>query len=83
MLPIPQAVLQPGASQPFKHPLQLPLFSLLTLCCACFRLKAGNGRWTRRIIEQDHYPRTPFSHGICPACFKQLYPSAYRRRQKN
>jgi hypothetical protein len=67
--------------QPFKQPLQLSLFSILTLCCACFRLKGRNGRWTRRIVHQDNYPRTEFSHGICPACFKQLYPAAYRHRE--
>lgn len=65
-----------------KPPLQLSLFTMPILCCACHRLKAGNGRWTRRKVEQDWYPKTAFSHGICPSCFKQLYPKAYRSRQK-
>ena len=73
---------QPAIPQPSKLPLQLPLFTILTLCCSCSRLKAVSGRWTRRVIAQEMYPKTGFSHGICPACFKQLYPSAYRRRKK-
>jgi hypothetical protein len=65
---------------PGKQPLQLPLFGLPTLCCSCHRLKASNGKWTRRRVEHDWYPHTAFSHGICPGCLKQQYPSAYRRR---
>jgi hypothetical protein len=54
--------------------LQLPLFDLLVLCCACFRLQLGHGRWTRHAVLAADYPNTTFSHGICPACLKQLYP---------
>jgi len=68
--------------QAHRQPLQLPLFTFLTLCCSCSRLKAGSGRWTRRIVEEQLYPKTPFSHGICPSCFKQLYPRAYRKRNR-
>jgi hypothetical protein len=46
-------------------------------------LKAVNGRWSRHRVEREWFPETPFSHGICPACFRQLYPAAYRRRQSN
>ncbi len=63
-----------------RPPLQLPLFNYLLLCCSCSRLKARNGRWTRRIVVESDYPGTEFSHGICPACFRKLYPSVYRRR---
>jgi hypothetical protein len=64
-----------------KQPLQLPLFGLPVLCCSCHRLKARNGRWSRRRIDQQWFPQTNFSHGICPACLRQVYPTAYRRRQ--
>ncbi len=70
-------------AQANNPPLQLPLFSLLTLCCSCSRLKTPSGRWTRRIVEEQLYPRVPFSHGICPSCFKQLYPRAYRNRGRS
>jgi hypothetical protein len=66
-----------------KRPLQLSLFSLPILCCACHRLKARNGKWSRRRVDQEWFPTTAFSHGICPACFKEQYPSAYRRRRRS
>ncbi len=69
--------------RPPRAPLQLPLFNPLLLCCSCSRLKARNGRWSRRVVREEHYPGTDFSHGICPSCFKKLYPSVYRHRKKS
>ena len=65
-----------------KRPLQLHLFSILTLCCSCYRLKTGNGRWTRRVVQANDFPGTEFSHGICPSCFRHLYPEIYRLRKQ-
>ena len=61
-----------------RLPLQLPLFGAVTVCCSCFRLKRGSGKWTRRVVPVLLYPETVFSHGLCPACFKRLYPSEFR-----
>jgi len=72
--------LQDSASD--RSPLQLPLFGLPTLCCACHRLKSANGRWSKRKIDQQSFPRTPFSHGICPACYRAHYPASYARRTR-
>ena len=62
-----------------RVPLQLHLFNLLILCCACHRLKTGNGKWTKRVVQSLDYPGTDFSHGICPACFRKLYPEIYKQ----
>ena len=78
---LPQDPRPPAILPSEKRPLQLSLFSLPTLCCACHRLKAGPGKWSRRRVDQNWFPRTAFSHGICPSCYKARYPSAYRRRQ--
>jgi hypothetical protein len=58
-----------------RFPLQLPLFDLLVLCCACSRLKTDRGKWSRRVVRASDYPETDFSHGICPSCLKKLYPT--------
>jgi hypothetical protein len=79
----PRVYRQPEIIPSQKQPLQLSLFTMPTLCCSCHRLKAGNGRWSRRKVDQELFPKTAFSHGICPTCFKQLYPGAYRRRNKS
>lgn len=57
-----------------RLPLQLPLFDLLVLCCACSRLKNDHGKWSKRVVRASDFPETDFSHGICPSCLKKLYP---------
>jgi len=58
-----------------RLPLQLPLFDLLVLCCACSRLKTDRGKWSKHVVRASDYPETDFSHGICPSCLKKLYPA--------
>ncbi len=62
-----------------RWPLQLPLFDLLVLCCGCSRLRTENGRWSKYTVRAVDYPDTEFSHGICPACLKRLYPFLAKR----
>lgn len=85
-LPVPRVTGQRGTRLAVlpaeKQPLQLALFSLPTLCCCCHRLKGRNGHWTRRRVEHEWFPETPFSHGICPTCAKRQYPTAYRRTRQ-
>lgn len=59
-----------------RRPLQLSLFGPPVLCCSCHRLKDRNGRWLRRRVDHQWFPNTAFSHGICPACKKECYPTA-------
>jgi hypothetical protein len=73
----PLAILPPG-----NRPLQLSFFALPTLCCACRRLKARNGTWTRLKVDQQDFPGLAFSHGMCPSCIKRQYPSFSRRRKE-
>jgi hypothetical protein len=63
-----------GAVHARRIPLQLPLFDFLVLCCSCSRMQTAHGKWTRHAVHASDYPKTPFSHGICPPCLKRLYP---------
>jgi hypothetical protein len=63
-----------------RVPLQLSLFDLPVLCCSCFRMQMGNGKWTRYPVRASDYPKTEFSHGICSPCLKRLYPDLVKSR---
>lgn len=50
------------------------LHGLLPICSSCKSIRSDDGYWQR---VEDYFSRhssTKFSHGICPACVKRLYP---------
>ncbi len=53
------------------------LTGLLPTCAACKRIRDADGNW----VEMESYIQdnstARFSHGICPACAKELYPEIY------
>jgi len=54
------------------------LRGLLPICANCKSIREEDGTWVP--IEEyigDHAD-TEFSHGICPACAKKLYPEFYK-----
>jgi len=61
-----------------RVPLQLSLFELPTLCCACFRMQTANGKWSRSAVRASDYPQVEFSHGICARCMKKIYPDLFK-----
>lgn len=50
------------------------LTGLLPICASCKKIRDDNGYWQQ--VESFIGERTEaeFSHGICPDCFKRLYP---------
>lgn len=50
------------------------LHGLIPICCNCNKIRDDQGFW-KRVEEylQDH-SNLDFSHGLCPACTKDLYP---------
>jgi hypothetical protein len=68
----------PGVVQARRIPLQLSLFELPVLCCACYRLQTAKGKWTRSAVRASDYPQVEFSHGICARCLKKLYPDLFQ-----
>jgi PAS domain S-box-containing protein len=50
------------------------LRGLVPICASCKRIRDDQGYW--RLVEEyvrDH-SEAEFSHGICPACMRKLYP---------
>ncbi|MDZ7695863.1 MAG: hypothetical protein U5R49_02690 [Deltaproteobacteria bacterium] len=54
------------------------LGAFLPICANCKSIRESDGTW----IPIEEYIRdhadTEFSHGICPACAKRLYPDFYK-----
>ena len=51
------------------------LSDLLPICMACKRIRNDSGYWEQiELFIRDHSD-AKFSHGLCPACRQQLYPS--------
>jgi PAS domain-containing protein len=51
------------------------LRSLLPICSSCKRIRAENGSWEKiEAYIKRTAPEVKFSHGLCPACAKRLYP---------
>jgi DNA-binding response OmpR family regulator len=54
------------------------LRGILPICCNCKKIRDDQGYWNQ--IEKYISDRTDadFSHGLCPACVKELYPELNR-----
>jgi hypothetical protein len=50
------------------------LNGLLPICANCKNIRDDRGYWTRVETYIEQRTDVSFSHGICPACVRQLYP---------
>ncbi|MCF6248756.1 MAG: PAS domain S-box protein, partial [Desulfobacula sp.] len=48
-----------------------PSKDVTPICASCKDIRLKKGTW---IPVEEHFTDTLFSHGICPACCKKLYP---------
>jgi len=50
------------------------LSGLLPICSSCKKIRDDKGYWTQ--VEQyiSEHSETQFTHGLCPGCFRELYP---------
>ncbi|MDR3630804.1 MAG: hypothetical protein P4L42_10745 [Desulfocapsaceae bacterium] len=53
------------------------LTGLLPTCSSCKRIKDAGGSWIQMEIYIQNHSEAKFSHGLCPACTKRLYPEVY------
>jgi len=54
------------------------LTGLLPMCSLCKKVRDDKGLWSQ--VEQyfeEHHADLQFTHGLCPACSKQLYPELF------
>lgn len=53
------------------------LTGLLPTCASCKRIRDVDGNWVEMESYIQNNSTARFSHGICPACTKELYPEVY------
>jgi PleD family two-component response regulator len=57
------------------------LSGLLPICANCKKVKDDQGYWQQvEMYIQEHSDAT-FSHGLCPDCFRELYPEYYEQNE--
>ncbi len=47
---------------------------LLPICASCKRIRDDKGYWNQIETYIRAHSEAEFSHGICPACSRKLYP---------
>jgi PAS domain S-box-containing protein len=50
------------------------LSGLLPICASCKKIRDDKGYWRQIESYIKEHSEVDFSHGICPACMKKLYP---------
>jgi CHASE3 domain sensor protein len=55
------------------------LHGLIPICANCKKIRDDRGYWNAVEGYIMQHTDATFSHGICPTCFKQLYPEAAKR----
>jgi methyl-accepting chemotaxis protein len=50
------------------------LSGLLPICSSCKKVRDDKGYWNQIEVYIRDHSETEFTHGICPECFKKLYP---------
>lgn len=55
------------------------LKGLLPICASCKKIRDEQGEWQEVEVYVKAHSGAEFSHGICPACVKALYPDLVRK----
>jgi PAS domain S-box-containing protein len=50
------------------------LSGMLPICASCKRIRDDKGYWQQIEAYVSEHSEAEFSHGVCPECFKKLYP---------
>ncbi|MBU3914235.1 PAS domain S-box protein [bacterium] len=58
------------------------LKGLLPICANCKKIRDDGGYWNQIESFIESHSDALFSHGICPDCYKKLYPDVYEKMKK-
>jgi hypothetical protein len=50
------------------------LSGLLPICASCKNVRDDHGYWNRIEVYIRDHSEADFTHGLCPACLRKLYP---------
>ena len=57
------------------------LRGVLTICASCKKIRDDEGLWTKLEAYIEDRSEAEFTHGFCPECVNELYPSEPGREQ--
>ena len=58
------------------------LSGMLPICASCKKIRDDKGYW-HQVEEYIHeHSNAQFSHGLCPSCFKKMYPEFEEMKKK-
>jgi len=50
------------------------LKGMLPICASCKKVRDDEGYWNQIEAYVSEHSEAEFTHGICPDCFRKLYP---------
>lgn len=56
---------------------------LLPVCALCKKIRDDKGYWHQVEASVQTLPDAKLSHGLCPECFKKMYPDFEEMKAKN
>jgi len=56
------------------------LSGFVPICPVCKKIKDDSGYWKEIELYFQDKSEAAFSHGLCPSCFKELYPDFYKEK---
>lgn len=54
--------------------------AVLPICVHCKRIRDGTGAWRNRLEYRGNHFKGKYTHTICPACAKELYPEIFDKK---
>ena len=55
------------------------LEGLIPICAGCKKIRTEEGYWEEVEIYVRNHTKADFTHGLCPACTKDIYPEIYSK----
>ena len=57
--------------------------AVLPICACCRKIRDGTGRWRNGLEYRKNNFEGTYTHTICPACAKKLYPEIFGKKPTN
>ena len=54
--------------------------TFLPICARCKRIRDGTGGWRNGLEYRGNHFEGKYTHTICPACAKRLYPEIFGKK---
>lgn len=55
------------------------LQGIIPICASCKKIRDDQGYWQQLEVYISEHSDAEFSHGICPACARELYPRQFEK----